>query len=135
MKSRSSNSIVVKGRVIEGLKKSSFFTRLPWAREQFMSKLGIDPYPGTLNLEIVNAQDLETLKRIDKQRGVEIIPGEPGFCSGRCYRVLVCGRVKGALVVPQLPEYPESKLEIISSDRIRDVLSLEVGDIVEVEIL
>jgi CTP-dependent riboflavin kinase len=34
-----------------------------------------------------------------------------------------------------VPDYPESKLEIISSERIRDVLPLKVGDVVPVEIL
>jgi CTP-dependent riboflavin kinase len=47
---------------------------------------------------------------------------------------LICGRVKGAIVIPQVPDYPESKLEVISSKSIRDVLSLEVGDLVTVEI-
>ena len=60
---------------------------------------------------------------------------EPGFCSAKCFHVLVSGKVKGALVIPEVPGYPESKLEIISSDRIRDVLSLKVGDLVSVAIL
>jgi CTP-dependent riboflavin kinase len=47
----------------------------------------------------------------------------------------VCGKIEGALVIPQVPQYPESKIEIISSEKIRDVLSLKVGDLVHVEIL
>ena len=135
MKPPSSDSIVIKGKIREGLKESSFFTHLPWVREQFISKLGIDPYPGTLNLEIIDAQDLEKLKAIKKRKGVEIVPPEPGFCSAKCFHVLVCEKIKGALILPQVPQYPESKIEIISSEKIRDALSLKVGDLVRVEIL
>ncbi|MBW1613632.1 MAG: CTP-dependent riboflavin kinase [Deltaproteobacteria bacterium] len=129
-----SGSIAIKGRITEGLKESSLFTHVPWVREQFITKLGIDPYPGTLNLEIIDNQDIEKLKEIKKRKGIEIIPAESGFCSAKCFHVLVCGKVKGALIIPQVSGYPESKVEIISSDRIRDVLSLEVGDLVPVEI-
>jgi CTP-dependent riboflavin kinase len=135
MKSSPSGSIVLRGRITEGLKESSFFTHIPWVREQFITKLGIDPYPGTLNLDIIDAQDAKKLREIKKRKGIEIIPVEPGFCSAKCFHILVCGKIRGALIIPQVPDYPESKLEIISSDRIRDVLSLEVGDLVPVEIL
>ena len=128
-------SVAISGRISEGLKESSYFTNLPWVREQFITNLGIDPYPGTLNLDIVDPEDLEKLKEIKKRKGIEIIPIQPGFCSAKCFHVLVCGKINGALVIPQVPGYPESKLEIISSQKIRDVLSLEVGDHVRVEIL
>lgn len=135
MQLSTSGSIKIRGRVAEGLKESSFFTHLPWVREQFITKLGIDPYPGTLNLDIVDPEDVKKLKEIKKGKGLEIIPAEPGFCSAKCFHVLVCGKIKGAFVIPLVPDYPESKLEIISTKKIRDVLSLKVGDFVQVEIL
>lgn len=134
MGSSTSDSIVITGRIVEGLKESSFFTHLPWVKKQFMTKLGVDPYPGTLNLDIIDASDVEKLKGIKRRKGVEIIPADPGFCAAKCFHVLVCGKVKGALIIPQVPGYPESTLEIISSDSIRDVLSLKIGDPVSVEI-
>lgn len=100
-----------------------------------MAKLGIDPYPGTLNLDIVDTEDVEKLKGIKKRKGIEIIPAEPGFCSAKCFHVLVGRKMKGALIIPQVPDYPEAKLEIIASDRIRELLSLKVGDLVLIEIL
>ena len=135
MQSSTSKSIAIKGRISDGLKESSLFTNLPWVREQFMTKLGIDPYPGTLNMDIVDPEDVEKLKEIKKRKGIEIIPVQPGFCSAKCFHVLVCGKIEGTLIIPQVPDYPESKLEIISSDRIRDVLSLKIGDFVRVEIV
>ncbi len=135
MKPSPSDSIAIKGRITEGLKESSFFTHLPWVREQFITKLGIDPYPGTLNLDIVDAEDVEKLREIKQRRGIEIVPAEPGFCLAKCFHILVCGKINGAIIIPQVPDYPESKLEIISSVSVKDVLSLKAGDLVLVEIL
>lgn len=134
MQYSTSGSITIKGRITEGLKESSFFTHIPWVREQFITKLGIDPYPGTLNLDIAD-EDIKKLKEIKKRKGIEIVPAEPGFCSAKCFHVLVCRQIKGAVIIPQIPDYPESKLEVISSYRIRDILSLEIGDLVTVEII
>lgn len=130
----SAYSIVIRGKIAEGLRESGFFTHIPWVREQFINKLGIDPYPGTLNLDIIDPQDREKLEEIKRRQGIEITPQEPGFCSAKCFHVLVCGKIKGALVIPQVPDYPASKIEIISSHRIRDVLSLNAGEFVVVEV-
>ena len=135
MKSANTESITIKGIIVEGLKESSFFTHLPWVRQQFITKLGIDPYPGTLNLDVIDDEDMEKFRKIKKRKGIAIIPAEPGFCPAKCFHVLVCGKIKGALVLPEVPDYPESKLEIISSDRIRNVLTLKAGDLVSVEVL
>ncbi len=107
---------------------------IPWVREQFIGKLGIDPYPGTLNLEFKDPRDLDMLKEVKTRPGIEIHPMEQGFCSAKCFHVLICGRVRGAIVIPLVDDYPESKLEIIAEERLKDLLSLQVGDIVLIEI-
>ena len=132
---KSSEFRVIKGKLSLGLKQSSFFTNLPWVREQFMTKLGIDPYLGTLNLDIVDGVDMQSLYELKKQKGIQILPGEPGFCAAKCFPVLVYEKIKGAIVIPQVFDYPESKLEIVSSHKIRGLLSLEVGDVVAVHII
>ena len=134
MKSLPSRNTVIKGILVEGIKESSLFMGVPWVREQFIEKLGIDPYPGTLNLDIRDFQDLKKLKEIKEQEGIEILPMDPEFCSAKCFHVLVCGKVKGAAVIPLVDDYPESKIEIIASGRLKDVLSLKDGDVVPIEI-
>jgi riboflavin kinase len=127
-------SVLIKGTLVEGMKESGYFMSIPWVREQFIEKLGIDPYPATLNLEVKNAQDLDKLKEVKSRAGIEILPMDAGFCLAKCFHVLVCGTVKGAIVLPLVEGYPESKLEIIASERLMDLLSLQVGDIVPIEI-
>ena len=74
MISSSLNPVTIRGRITEGLKEASFFTNLPWVREQFIIKMGIDPYPGTLNLEVVDIEDVKKLKQLKRKRGIKKAP-------------------------------------------------------------
>lgn len=104
-------------------------------KKQFIEKLSIDPYPGTLNLEIVDPESLRTFKELKSIRGKEITPEDPSFCSAQCYPVLINGQLKGAIVFPSVEGYPENKMELIASENIKEALSVKAGDDLEVEIL
>jgi riboflavin kinase len=104
-------------------------------KRQFIEKLSIDPYPGTLNLEIVDPESLRTLKELKAKKGIEITPEDPSFCSAQCYPVLINDLLKGAIVFPLVDGYPENKMELIASKNIKEALSVKAGDDLEVEIL
>jgi len=104
-------------------------------RKQLIQKLNVDPYPGTLNLEIVDLKDSQNFRELKSTPGVEIIPEDPSFCSARCYPVLINGRLEGAIVSPGVEDYPENKMELIASQNIKEVLSVKGGDVLEVEVL
>ena len=118
---------------MEGLGVGGNFARIPWVRGQFISKLSIDPYPGTLNLEIADAEELQKFEWLKGTPGIEIKPEDPAFCPGRCYRVLIGGKVKGAIVLPMVEDYPQNKMELIASQNLKEALAVRVGDIIEVE--
>jgi CTP-dependent riboflavin kinase len=104
-------------------------------KRQFIEKLSIDPYPGTLNLEIVDPESLQAFKELKTKKGIEITPEDPSFCSAQCYPVLINGQLKGAIVFPAVEGYPENKMELIASENIKKALSVKTGQMVEVEIL
>jgi len=104
-------------------------------RKQFIEKLAIDPYPGTLNLEVIDPKSLRIFKDIKATIGIEITPEDPSFCSARCYPVLINGQLKGAIVLPLVEDYPENKMEMIAPQNIKETLSVATGDILEVEVL
>ena len=41
---------MLSGRLATGIGMGKTFTRLDWARTQFVEKPGIDPFPGTINV-------------------------------------------------------------------------------------
>jgi len=125
----------IRGKIVEGLGIGRDFTRIPWVRDQFISRLAIDPYPGTLNLEIVDAEDRRKFEALKSTEGIEITPADPSFCKGKSYQVLINGRLRGAIVLPMVDNYPETKMELITSENAKKALSVETGDILEVEVL
>jgi riboflavin kinase len=104
-------------------------------KRQFIEKLSIDPYPGTLNLEIIDPKSLQSFNELKTKKAIEITPEDPSFCSAHCYPVLINGQLKGAIVFPLVKDYPENKMELIASEKIKEALFLNTGDLLEVEIL
>jgi CTP-dependent riboflavin kinase len=129
------NRVKIRGKIVEGLREAGNFTQIPWVRKQFISKLSIDPYPGTLNLEIVDSESLQTFKELKAKKGIEISPEDPSFCSAKCYPVLIGGRIKGAILFPMVENYPNNKMELIAPRNIKEALSLRTGNDLEIEIL
>ena len=128
------DNAIVFGRAVRGLGVSQGFTEIAWVRDQLNSKGKIVPYPGTFNLEVEDPDGLERLKKIRKGKGFEITPEDPSFCSAMCIPVVVEGSVNGLMVIPDVADYPISKVEIIASCNIKDTLSINDGDLVKLEI-
>ena len=124
----------ITGRVESGLGEGAAFTRLEWARRQFGDKLGVDPFPGTLNLTIEGAARTEWA-RLRPELPVLISPPDAKFCDARAGRVRIAGRIAGAVVVPLVPGYPDNKIEVIAAVRVREALGLADGDAVTLEFL
>ncbi len=133
--SSASNPKIIKlrGVVTSGVGESRFFTETPWVKKQFIDKLGISPYPGTFNIAVL-AEDERKLDTIKKAKGIEIIPEDINFCVANSFPVLVSAKIKGAAIIPLVPNYPPAQLEIISHENIKQSLSLKDGDLVEVEV-
>lgn len=128
-----SKFIKVRGVVCSGVGESKLFTEIPWVRRQFTKKLGISPCPGTFNITVL-LEDRKKLDLIKNTKGVEITPEDVNFCSANSFPATVNGKIKGAIIIPLVPGYPQAQLEIISSERIKESLSLRDGDIVDIEI-
>ncbi len=126
--------VKLSGRLTSGQGEGAFFARAEWARRQFMAKLGIDPYPGTLNVMVDTETDRETWRKVKARHGHTIEAPDPEWCNGRCYPVTVCGKVKGAIVLPEVENYPADQIEIIAATGIREALALRDGDPVILEI-
>src|SRR5436853_6811437 len=66
------DSLVIEGELRDGLRVAAQFTELPWVREQFQRKLGLDVWPGTVNLQVTDAAGLAALARL------RVAPDAPG---------------------------------------------------------
>lgn len=115
------------GIVSSGCGEGAKFTQLPWAMREFEAKLGFTPFPGTFNLELKGEVWAEVRARLMAATGVTITP-EEGFCSAKCFPVLLANRIEGAVVLPLVDDYPQEKFEVLSKVAIRKTLNVEDGD-------
>ncbi len=129
----------IRGYVKEGVRVSQSFLGIPWVKEQLIFRLGIDPFPGTFNLELRGEEISkwkwfrETFERFESCMTIE--PKEEGFCRAFTAPARVSGKIMGFVLFPNIQDYPDSKMEIISHRKIREALSIGEGDPVEVEII
>ncbi len=124
------------GRLASGIGQGRHFTRLDWARTQFIDKLGIDPYPGTVNIIVDDPDATPVWVRLKRTAGVRIEnPNDgPHDCDARCYRVSIQGRIDAAIVLPEIEGYPPAQVEMVAAANVRDALAIEDGDPVRIEI-
>ncbi len=129
--------LVMSAAVFSGLGEGSYYMGLEGYRKQFRSKLGFDPFPGTLNLR-VRKEDL------GERRLLESYPFIPidGFANekrtyggAKCYKAIVNEDTRGAIVIPIRAHYGEDVVEIISPESLRKRLRLKDGDLVRVRAL
>jgi riboflavin kinase len=129
-------NIVFDGVVFSGLYEGAYYLGKKWYRSQIRKKLGFDPYPGTLNIRLTEA-DVERRRRIERLPAI-FLEGfkdrERAFGSGRCYPAVVNDEVKGALIIADRTTYDLSVMEIIAPIYLRSHFGLKDGDTVKVSI-
>ncbi len=131
---RALEGMVLTGRVETGIGEGAAFTQLTWARRQFVRELGIDPFPGTLNLLLDQEADKRIWKRLKASAGRRVVPVDPGWCDARCYPIRINRCWPGAIVYPEVSGYPDDQIEIIAALPLRERLGLEDGDRLEVAV-
>jgi CTP-dependent riboflavin kinase len=125
------------GRLTTGIGQGQHFTQRDWARQQFIDKLGIDPFPGTINLIIDDSESMKVWNRLKDAPGIRIDnPNDgPHDCDARCYPVSIDGQIDGAIVLPEVAGYSPLQIEVIAAKRVRHVLGIKDGDSLRLEIL
>lgn len=126
--------MILQGVLISGKGEAQAFTKLEWLRNQMIELLQIDPYPGTLNLELDTKMDREEWKHFKANPGISIFPPETNWCGARCYPARLMEQINAMVIVPEVENYPENQLEIMAAVSLRKCLHLTDGDRVTVEV-
>jgi HAD superfamily hydrolase (TIGR01549 family) len=114
----------INGYLVPGLGLAKNLTRIDWVRRQLIDRVGIDPHPGTLNLNLKDDTSLSCWRDWCSMAGESIEPEEPDFCRARCYPVRVEGRFPAAVLLPETADYPVDKMELVAALPLRTHLSL-----------
>jgi CTP-dependent riboflavin kinase len=125
---KAEEQLILSGTVVSGARQAAFFTQLDWVRSQCLDRLGFEPFPGTLNLQI-SEQDQPAAAKLFRLPGMPLAPADGNFCEGRVYPVCI-GTIPGAIVLPEenVRIHDTGVLEILAPVSLREALHLEDGD-------
>ncbi|RQG95404.1 DUF120 domain-containing protein [Natrarchaeobius chitinivorans] len=143
--STASEPVVLTGDVTSGERAAEDFLSLSGYVEQFRSRLGYEPYPGTLNVELDATSRKRWDRTVDGDGGtIRIDPwsdGDREFGGASCYRAaIVSSRSEKTaystchLIVPDRTTHGPGTIELVAPDRLRDRLELADGTTVTVNV-
>lgn len=124
------------GRLATGIGMGTTFTQLDWAKRQFIERVGIDPYPGTVNVVVDDPESLPVWVRVRQTDGIHMDnPNDgPHDCDAKCWPVTIeidgMEAIDGAVVYPLVEGYPPTQVEVIAHVGVRDAAGIEDGDTV-----
>ena len=131
------------GVIFSDLGVASSFMALDWVQNALRDALGFTAFPATLNVRPKAAADAETWRLERKEfSGLPLEKSTSGFCSARLYPINLSRdlahmeeAVRGAVLVPEIENYPSDKLEIVAPMHLKDELRVRDGDELTLEFL
>jgi CTP-dependent riboflavin kinase len=128
----------IRGELATGVGKATGFTQLDWARSAFIDRLGIDPFPGTINLIVRNSTDRAAWDRVRSGDAIVISPPRTDWCDARCFSAqieLIGGdAIEAAIILPDIASYAAEQIELIAPVCIRNTLKVEDGDMITIHV-
>ena len=125
------------GTVVSGMGEGAYYMSLAGYKKQFREKLGYEPYPGTLNIRLVDPLYMTARRELGGYPSIFI----DGFNDGtrtygwvKCYRATIDGVQNAAALVLERTHYDDSMLEVIAPVSIKDSAGIKLGDKVKVRV-
>lgn len=122
--------LIVRGVIEAGTGQAAAFMRLDWVRRAVERAVGFDPYPGTLNVRLVDGDTIERWRRIRRDHALVLMPPPGETCGARLVPVVVSTDVPAAVIVPNVTRYGAHVLEIVAAVHLRTRLWLRDHDVV-----
>ncbi|MBI2538758.1 MAG: CTP-dependent riboflavin kinase [Deltaproteobacteria bacterium] len=126
----------ITGVVFSDLAQASTFMALEWVQKALSEGLGFAPYPATLNLRLESEEDIAAWREVKRAApSIPITPADPSFCQARCFLVQIEGKLKGAVLFPEVEGYPADKIEVVAPVRLKDELGVRDGEKITLEFM
>lgn len=132
-------TINFEGNVVSGMGEGAYYMSLEGYRCQFREKLGYEPYPGTLNIKLVDPMYMNARRELGRFPSIFI----EGFSDGtrtygwvKCYCATVNEGIvdRAAVLVLERTHYDDSMLEVIAPVSIKQAAGIKNGDRIKVQV-
>ena len=131
-----SRNLVLKGNLIKGLDKGSYYMKKKGYKKQFQNLLNYTPWPGTLNIKLKSP----VTKKISNLKPI-IIKGfkekNRSFGKIKCYPCVLLNTkkvIKTHLIRPKRTSHGDDIIEIISPIYLKKHLNIKEGDEVTISL-
>src|SRR6187200_1374117 len=127
------------GHIITGMGEGAYYMSLNGYKKQFKEKLGYEPYPGTLNIKLLDQIFMNSRREISRYPSIFI----NGFSDNsrtygwaKCYKANINeGIVNNAsVIVLERTHYDDSMLEVIAPISIKETIGIKNGDEISLKI-
>ncbi|ERG93167.1 MAG: transcriptional regulator of a riboflavin/FAD biosynthetic operon [Haloquadratum walsbyi J07HQW1] len=136
----SSSVVELTGTVTSGMGEGRHYISLSGYMEQFRERLGYEPFPGTLNIDL-DDDSTRTRAAVSSLTGIRIDGWEDEertFGPATCYPAEIILTAQTAetahIIVPERTHHDETQLEVIAPERLRDSLDLTDGQRLTVQL-
>lgn len=129
-------TVEISGTLFAGMGEGRYYVNQGGYKTQFKDKLGFIPFPGTLNLHITK-ESIGYIERLYSHDGIQISGfsnEDRSFGDVKCFRAEISDK-NCAVILPERSHYPDSTLEVISPEYLRESLGLRDGDKVCVKVI
>ncbi|MFB6123425.1 MAG: DUF120 domain-containing protein [Haloferacaceae archaeon] len=133
-------SLTLVGTVTSGMGEGRHYISLPGYKRQFEERLGYEPFPGTLNVEL----DEESVHARGEMAALDAVPidgwegEERTYGPATCYaaRLEIDGEAyeRAHIIVPDRTHHDSTQLELIAPTKLRDELGLVDGDGLDIHV-
>jgi riboflavin kinase len=134
-------TIDFEGNVVSGMGEGAYYMSLEGYRRQFREKLGYAPFPGTLNVRLVDQLFMNARRDLGMHAPSVFVDG---FNDGtrtygwvKCYRATVNGNNAirdAAVLVLERTHYDDTMLEVIAPVPIKQTTGIKNGDRIKVQV-
>ena len=132
-------TIDFKGTIVSGMGEGAYYMSLDGYKKQFKEKLGYEPYPGTLNVKLVDQISMNSRREISRYPSIFI----NGFSDNsrtygwaKCYKADINSGVfnDAAVLVLERTHYDDSMLEVIAPFSLKQTMHIKNGDEISVRV-
>lgn len=127
--------VIVKGIVQKGIGEGGYYISLEGYAKQFEEKLGYRPFPGTLNIKLIEPKSRGFLNNFT---GIFI----SGFSNGKrtygwvkCFPAIINNKLDCHVILLERTIHPRNIIEVISKYHLKKELGIKEGDIVEIKVI
>ena len=106
---------ILSGTLFSGLGEGAYYISLPGYKKQFISKLGFEPYPGTLNLKISDVFHKQFFDKLSNNDGI-LIEGftdkKRTYGNVKCFPCTINSNIQGSIIVIERTHHDLSLIHI-----------------------